>query len=202
MDETKKLIISIVVVIVVVVGLGVLLYFGVKSRKTLQDEIATKTTKVASLDQKIATIKGLQEDKKRLAASQQLAEEVLPDEKKVEELDQVLSQLEQQAGVQIVDLESRKPRAQVLTPQARAAKLPYERYAYTLKGKGPFFAFTKFLSLLETYQRFIQVDSFDISSKAEEYPISDFTVEISTFSYQATKAPATATTPPQTGAKP
>jgi Tfp pilus assembly protein PilO len=200
LNETRKLIISIVVAIVVVAGLAVLLYFGVKSRKTLQDEIATKGKQVATLDQKIDTIKGLREDKEKLAASQQLAEEVLPDEEEVEELDQVLSQLEQQAEV-VIDLVSRKVRAQVLTPQARAAKLPYERHTYTLKGEGPFFAFNKFLSLLETYKRFIEVDSFDIKSKAEEYPLTDFTVDISTFSYRATKAPATATSP-QTGAKP
>lgn len=199
MDETRKLVISIVVAILVVVGLGVLLYFGARSHKELKDEITTKEQQVAALDQKISRIEKLEKEKEMLAAGQQLAKEVLPDGEEVERLDQILTLLEQQAEVDVVDLRSRKPVVRAPTPRAKAAKLPYERYAYTLKGRGTFFAFAKFASLLESYKRFIQVDAFDIRMKPEEFPISEFTMDISTFSYRMVPAPAA---PAQTGAKP
>ncbi len=198
MDETRKLVVSIVVVLLLVAGLTVLIYFGVKTQNQLKGDITDKEQLVVGLEAKIAQIPDLRKHKEMLAESQEIAERVLPDVKELEALDEVLTSFERQSGFELLERNPRLTRAPI-SPQA--PQEPYEKYTYTLKGRGDFFAFVKLLSLLERHERFIRVDSFDIKVKpeeSEEFPLCDVSLEISTFSYAApTPAPAAA---PQTGA--
>ena len=88
----------------------------------------------------------------------------LPDDDRLEELFDRLSEFEQASKVDLRQSTSKEPKGSRRTSDAE----PYEQLQYTLGLTAGLFEFCKFMNLLETMPRFVRVDEFNIKRAGKE----------------------------------
>jgi Tfp pilus assembly protein PilO len=123
----------------------------------------------------------------------------LPDEDRLEELFDHLSEFEQAAKVDWGRSTARDSKG---ARRTGVGTEPYEQIQYTLDLKGGLFEFVRFLNLVETMPRLARVDEFTLKSAAkptareegaeEGPPILDISLVFSVFRLKSAPAPAPA----------
>ena len=191
MEEQQKLILSIAVVLVVLAALAGALYWEWKKLSAAQADLAAKEQEAQQLHQRIQN--DIPRLKKELAEKQARVaeyEKTLPSAKEVESMDETLNAYKLQAGVQLLE---RRPVRETGRRQVPGQVQLYYKYSYRLTMTADFFAWVKFVNLLENHERFIRVDEFDVKVEDEESGLLNITMKISTFSYAKVQTPAAPT---------
>lgn len=190
MEEHQKLILSIVAVLVIVGAIGGLFYFGWKSYSEAKSELEVKQNEEKQLRQRIDS--EIPDLKKRLAEKELKVagyEKTLPSAQEIEAMDETLNAYKLQAGVKLLE---RRPVRDMTRAGAKAQAPLYYKYSYRLSMLADFFAWGRFLVLLENHDRFIRVDEFTVKVEDEETQLLSITMKISTFSYAKVEQPTTA----------
>lgn len=159
---------------------------GLRSIKTEQEAIEELETVIAALDRKISDIDRLQGLLDDLRRQFEIDRRILPDETEIERFIEYLYIARTPAGIPVGQV---TPDKQSAAPGTREKKT-FEKKVWTLRFIADFFQMAEFIDAIESYQRFIQVDSFDV--KAGEFDpaappgetvSNDVTMKISTFIY-------------------
>ncbi len=179
LEERQLLGISVVVVAIILGITGAGIYFSHRKLSDLIKQNASLESQIQAAQKKIDEIKTLQTKRDLLEANLYDIEQRLPDQKELEGMLDTLAEFKEASGV---DIRSLKPQKTSSTRMQLAEA--YEEYRYSISLKADFFSFVKFLNLLETYKRFIRVNSFRISQKDPDSSINDIELEVSTFSYR------------------
>ncbi len=191
MEEHQKLILSIVAALAIVGIIGGLFYVGWKSYSEAKSELEAKQNEEKQLRQRIDL--EIPDLKKRLAEKELKVagyEKSLPSAQEIEAMDETLNAFKLQAGVKL--LERRPVRDPGTRPGVKAQVPLYYKYSYQLSMLADFFAWGRFLVLLENHDRFIRVDEFTAKVEDEETQLLNITMKISTFSYAKVEQPTTA----------
>jgi Tfp pilus assembly protein PilO len=183
-DERQALIITVIVVVLAVVAIGAGLFFTYRELGQLNEENANLDAKITDAQNKVNKIPDLKKQVSILLADLVLYEEILPDEKEIENIQDLFNDFKKEASIEIVSVRPKAVRTSMRPVQAN-----YDQHTYDLKLVGTYYQFMKFVNLLETHNRFIKVDTFEIRQKDPDSLISDIALTISTFSF---KAPAAA----------
>ncbi len=190
MEEHQKLILSIVAVLVIVGAIGVFFYLDSKNLSEAKAELEAKQNEEKQLRQRIDS--EIPDLKKRLAEKELKVagyEKSLPSAQEIEAMDETLNAYKLQAGVKLLE---RRPVREVTRPGLKAQLPLYYKYSYQLSMLADFFAWGRFLVLLENHDRFIRVDEFTAKVEDEETQLLNITMKISTFSYAKVVQPTTA----------
>ena len=190
MEEHQKLILSIVAVLVIVGAIGVFFYLDSKNLSEAKAELEAKQNEEKQLRQRIDS--EIPDLKKRLAEKELKVagyEKSLPSAQEIEAMDETLNAYKLQAGVKLLE---RRPVREVTRPGLKAQLPLYYKYSYQLSMLADFFAWGRFLVLLENHDRFIRVDEFTAKVEDEETQLLNITMKISTFSYAKVEQPTTA----------
>lgn len=190
MEEHQKLILSIVAVLAIVGAIGVFFYLDWRNLSEANAELEAKQNEEKQLRQRIDS--EIPDLKRRLAGKELKVagyEKSLPSAQEIEAMDETLNAYKLQAGVKLLE---RRPVREV-TRAGLKAQLPlYYKYSYQLSMLADFFAWGRFLVLLENHDRFIRVDEFTAKVEDEETQLLSITMKISTFSYAKVEQPTTA----------
>jgi len=190
LEEHQKLILSIVAVLVIVGAIGVFFYLDSKNLSEANAELEAKQNEEKQLRQRIDS--EIPDLKKRLAEKKLKVagyEKSLPSAQEIEAMDETLNAYKLQAGVKLLE---RRPVREVTRPGLKAQLPLYYKYSYQLSMLADFFAWGRFLVLLENHDRFIRVDEFTAKVEDEETQLLNVTMKISTFSYAKVVQPTTA----------
>ena len=201
MEESKKLLFSILAVVLVLGLIGFVFYFERKNLGEAKAALAAKENEEKQLNQRIDV--EIPRLKKQLAEETEKVadyEEALPSAKEIEAMDETLNNYKLQAGVSLLE---RRPVREQTRAAVGAQPLPYYKYSYRLSLLADFFALGRFMTLLEGHERFIRIDELDIKVDDEETGLLAITIKISTFSYAKVEqpTPTTTTTPSPAGAQ-
>ena len=186
-DERSALLITVVVVILVAIGIGVGLFFTYRELGNVREANADLYKRIRDAEKKKSMIPALEEEISVMLGDLVLYEEILPDEKEIENIMDLLNDFKKEAEIEIISLTPQRARA-----VAQAVQQNYERHAYSIKLRGTYFRIMRFINLLETHNRFIRIDKFDIKQKDMDLLINDITLDISTFSFKAPAGPVVA----------
>jgi len=186
-DERAALLITVVVVITAVIGISVGLFFSYRELEKVRQANADLEKRISEAENKKSRIPALEEEISVMLADLVLYEEILPDEKEIENIMDLLNDFKKEAKVEIISLTPQRARGVTLAGQQN-----YERYTYTIKLQGTYFTVMRFINLLETHNRFIRIDKFDIKQKDMDSLINDTTLTISTFSFKPSAGPVVA----------
>jgi len=199
LDESKKLLFSILAVILVLGLIGTAFYLDGKKLTEAKAQLQAKASEEAQLKQRIDV--EIPHLKKQLAAETGKVadyEEALPSAQEIESMDETLNNYKLQAGVSLLE---RRPVREQVRRGVQAAPPLYYKYSYRLSMLADFFALGRFMTLLEGHERFIRIDEFNIKVDDEETGQLAITMKMSTFSYAKVEQPTAATTtPPLAGA--
>ena len=192
MSEKQFLLIGVAIVILVVGAFGYLTYTEYQELQKLKGEVADLIKKIDGHREKIAKIKGLQEEINILDSEFEEQREKLPDSKELENLLEIISYLCTETGV---DKPKRMKKQEVRgQPGAKAAVGGIEEIVYDCELDGKFFNFVKFLNWLEHYKRLIRVRTFALrgggkkgEAKADrlQNPVLGYTLQLITYEYKA-----------------
>lgn len=192
MEENQKLILSIVVVLAILAIIGFALYLDRKKLSQAQAELQVKLNEEQQLRQRIEVeiprLKGELVEKEAKVAEY---EKTLPSAKEIEAMDETLNAYKDQADVMLMERQTVRETAR---PSIQAQPPLYYKYSYRLGIKADFFAWGKFLNLLENHHRFIRVDEFAVKVENEATGMLDITMKVSTFSYAKVEQPTPAVT--------
>jgi len=187
LEERQLLTISVVVVIVILGAIGAGIYLSHRTLSNLIKQNAKLESQVQAAKKKIDDIPRLQARRDRLEENLRDIEEGLPDRKELENMVDTLAEFKEASGVDILSVKPKKR-----TPTRMQISEAYEEYPYSLSIRADFFSFAKFVNLLETYKRFIRVNSFRINKKSPDSLVNDIDIEVSTFSYRGSPVQAPA----------
>lgn len=187
MEEHQKLILSVAVVLVVLAAIAAGLYWQWNKLSTAQADLAAKEQEAAQLRQRIDV--DVPRLKKELVEKQARVadyEKTLPSAKEIEAMDETLNAYKLRAGVKLLE---RRPVRETVRPRPPGQVQLYYKYSYRLSMLADFFAWGKFVNLLENHERFIRVDEFDVKVEDEATGLLNITMKVSTFSYAKVQAP-------------
>ncbi len=180
---------------VITLGAAILIICTVFAATGLRDVKEEKTAievldnQIAALDKKLADVPRLEERLDALRRQFEIDCKILPDESEVEQFIDSLYHSRAQPGIPAGTV---NPERQSTPARGREQK-SFERRTWTLRFVADFFQLAEFINAIESHQRFIQVDGFNVrADKAEQLsPIippgetikSGVTLKISTFIY-------------------
>jgi len=179
-DESQKLLLTVVVVILVLGAIGAGLYFNYQKLQEANAELEKKMKKAKEL-QDVVEVQ-MPKVKRTLAEKRQLVaqyEETLPSATEIESMDETLNQYKNESGVRLLE---RRPVREASRAKEENTQ-SYYKYSYRLSLQADFFSWVEFVRLLETHERFIQVDEFTVRKESDEPEVLDVDMKISTFSY-------------------
>lgn len=182
-----------------VLALALIVFLGWRAWSTYQDlgqETETLGQRIREAQRKVKV--DIPKARAQLAAAEEEQDRFryrdrLPDEDRLEELFDQLSDFERSANVEWLESLSKEARNTRRTQGAAS----YERLEYTLELTGGFFEFCRFINLIETMPRFAKVESFTIkrsgkaTAEANQRPKCDLKLVFSVFRMKA-PAPAPA----------
>jgi Tfp pilus assembly protein PilO len=185
-DESRKLLLTLVVVVVALGLIGAGLYHDNKQLKEARVQLEEKKTREAAL--RTITDVRLPQAREALATKRELVAlymTTLPSATEIESMDETLNQYKDESGVNLTE---RRP-VRTATAPAEEQSQSYYRYSYNLSLEGDFFSWVHFMRLLETHQRFVQIDEFDVRKTSDDPEVLDVKMKISTFSYAKVRQP-------------
>ncbi len=185
MTESRKLAVSIVIVVLALAGAGAWVWLGLSKADDLQMAILQKNQQLTSLNERIADVPRLRQDGQKIGAELAEYEIILPNESELSKFLETLSDFEKKAGV---DIRTVTPQ-QVMRQDPSAPTTSYKQVAYDLSLAGDYFSFVRFLNLLETHNRFIQVESFSVRQREESNLVDEITLRVTTFVYDPAANP-------------
>ena len=187
MEERQALLISIGVLVAAVILISGGLVYSYKQLGVIEEENAELAKKIADAADKEKKSVQLKEDLTELRKNLVTYERILPDEKEIENIMDLLNDFKKAAGVDILSMRPRTVRM-----AGGAGRANYQHHPYDLSVRGTYFGFMRFINLLETHRRFIKVDKFSVKVRDSELqvPISDFSLSISTYTFKASAKPA------------
>lgn len=195
--ETQKLIISVVIFAVVVVLLcaGVA-YFFFRCRN-LDEKIAEVKNAVAELDARINQIPALAEKCEVMKREDDEFAAFLPTDQEAsidEFFEDSVFEYGKKTGVRILSAKRVTALAAPRPGLEERGIANVEPVTYDLSLKAGFFAFGKFLSLLESHKRFIRIDSFSIvgaspdsQGLADNAVNYDISLQVTTYVFKGSK---------------
>lgn len=184
MSEKKLLMLTILAVCMLVGLLGGALYLGFVKHHRLRQEVVSLQDQLDRVADRVAQIKGLT---RRLEQWEKIAPDyirILPDDTNKEELLEVFSEVKNETGVRIGSVKINEEELR-RTAGARGAKTPesqVQKVSFELSIKGDYFQFGRFVNLLETYPRFMEINEFALSEPDEEL-MHDITLSGCTYKY-------------------
>ena len=204
MSEGKKLALSIVILIGTLVAFGVWLFLGIREQGRLEDSLTQKRDERQELRGKVAQLPSLRQEKQKLQGELHEYETILPKDRELDKIFDTITEFEGESSVRILSVSPKREARDTGKP----ATTSYKKVSYRVDVIGDFFQIAQFVNLLENWDRFVQVDSFNIKSKDEDTLINEATLMVSTFVYDPkaklaqTKARATTSAPKETSGVP
>ena len=123
----------------------------------IQTAVTDKQTAIDAAQQKIGKIPGLEKEAIILRENLDEYVKILPDTKRLNDFARMIQQFERQSGIDGTDL---------LKKNERTAK-GSDRFAlieYSYDGKATLWEFLRFVNLIESYERFINISDFSIQT--------------------------------------
>ncbi len=160
-SEKQLLLVTLAVFLVVVLPLAVWGYFlHFKSWANLNTELSQVGQDIIQAQAKQDQMYQLQEKKKKLKEGLKVAQEVLPTVAEVsyENFLELLGRLKKEAKVELFKAKLLKQKRRVGPGQVPQGA--FDKVSYELELEGRFYELVKFVYLLESYKRFIRIDSF------------------------------------------
>ena len=188
MTEARKLAISLIIVVVALAGVGTWLVLGMRQAGGLETAIEQKGRDLIGLREKVASVPELRQERLKLGSEVEEYETILPSERQLNELIDSLSIFREKAGLEIRQFTPVREKADAKDVST------YKRVSYELDLTGEYFNFVRFLNLLETDKRFLQVDAFSVKQKDENSLSNEITLRVSTFVYDPKAKPAVKST--------
>lgn len=180
--------------LVVLLALGAFLFFqDVQAYRRLLVEDTALRQRIAEAQRQIKV--DIPRARDHLAALEDEQEEFqyrerLPDDERLDELFDHLSEFERTAQV---DWRQSITKDQHRTLRGSGSE-PYDRLQYTLDLRGSFFEFCRFVNLLETMRRVVEIDEFTIKPAGRDAPqgeevLCDIKLTFSVFTLKETPLP-------------
>ena len=185
MTEVRKLAVSIVVVVVALAGVGTWVMLGLNRGDDIRVTIEQKRQQLSALREKIAAVPSLRQERQKIGDELAEYETILPNESELNKIFETLGDFQKRAGVEIRSVTPQ----QVMRQDPGAPTTSYKQVAYDLSLAGDYFSFVRFLNLLETHNRFIQVESFGVRQHDESNLVDEITIRLSTFVYDPAAKP-------------
>lgn len=151
----SQLILSIVgggLVLCLAAGGGIYWASGLATEK--EQEIAAIETKIQAAEAKIRKIPGLEENVIVLRENVGSYVKILPERALITDFLRTISQFTGQSGANITDYKAAKP-----LPTNK-----FEKYAYKINLDANIWQFMRFISLVESFDRFVKIKSFTLTS--------------------------------------
>ncbi len=190
----KTLLIVSVAVFVVLIGLFTFLSYTTKQNITKAED-ATRALKVeiSKLDQKIKKIPAAKEKKDELEAMMEEYERILPDAEEIENLMTMLSEQAVLSDCNVSDFSplSDSPGGRQRGTAAAAGsykKVKFDCTVSSSKRRRGFYCASKFLNLLERYERFISTDEFTLRAGTDAETAMHLDLTAHTYTFTGTMA--------------
>lgn len=168
-SEKQLLLVTLAVFLVVVLPLAVWGYFlHFKSLANLNTELSQVGQGIVQAKAKQDQMYQLQEKKKTLEKELKIARKILPtvEEVSYEKFLELLGRLKKEAKVELFKAKLLKQKKGRAGP-GQAPQGAFDKVSYELDLEGCFYDLVKFVYLLETYKRFIRIDSFEFKPASE-----------------------------------
>lgn len=164
MNEKTKLILTVVLGVLVSGGFATGIYLG----NAKIDEAETKTSglekKIAEYDGKLREVPELRRQVEHLSEVVVRYERILPNERELVNIVNFFNDARRGAGIDSLSSSpvTKKPRGRNVRP------LPYEKHSFEIEFSCTFEEFARFVNLLETQPRFMQVEAFSLKANRKK----------------------------------
>jgi len=162
MGDKKVILGAAALTLLVVGGSAVFLWYDWRKIKEGEAQIERTRQEVAVAREKKRKVPDLERDVIILRENLEEYVKVLPDESEVNDFVNKLNKFQDQSGVVILNLDDVKTRTRA------DSKDPFEKVVYKLKLRGTAQQFLTFANLLENYERFVRIASFDVASGTDK----------------------------------
>ncbi len=191
MEERKSLLVAAAAAGVVTLGLVGLLYSQRSDLNKTRASIESTEREITTSRALISKTPDLERDVILQRETDEVVATILPVTEDMPDFTRTLRAFQEQAGVRISSL-----REKTTSTPARGRRPDFDKVAYTVQLEGDAFQILAFFNLIETYERFMSVPTFQLKaarrrnfSDRNDKPLHNLTLEVETYVYDKKGAP-------------